>query len=102
MVRRNIQLSKLPDVDEIDRAKIDSILEACYDKIQIRVNNVVLLRAHFKEYEQSGLRKKHEVQMHLSFPGLELASHATNWNLITALQQAVSKLVREESKKIEK
>ncbi|MDP6671179.1 MAG: hypothetical protein QGI60_05200 [archaeon] len=97
---RKIQLSKLPEVDEIDRAKIDGSIEKTYDKLEKLLNNDIFLKAHFKDFQKDGLRKKHSVQLHLSLPGIELSSSATDWNLITALQEALGKIEREAEKKI--
>jgi ribosome-associated translation inhibitor RaiA len=99
-VDRKIQISKLPKVDEIDRAKLDGSLAKSYDKLKKLLNNDIFLKAHFKDFQRAGSRKNHSVQLHLSLPGLELSSSATDWNLITALQEALGKLEREAEKKI--
>ena len=96
---RNIQLSNLPEVDEIDRAKVDSILAKCFDKLERVLNNEIHLKAHFKDFQKAGSRKNHSVQLHLSLPGIGLSASETDWNLLTALQNAVSKLEREALKK---
>ncbi len=101
-MERNIQVSNLPDVDEIDKAKIDLALSSSYDKLAKVVNNRVLLRAHFKAYKKQGSRKKHSVQLHLSVPGVELVASESDWNLITALQKALSNLEREAIEKVKK
>tara|TARA_Y100000310_G_scaffold313654_1_gene362253 strand:+ start:11968 stop:12273 length:306 start_codon:yes stop_codon:yes gene_type:complete len=101
-MERNIEVSKLPEVDEIDRAKIDASLAACFDKITRLSNNVVLLKAHFKDFGKEGLKKQHLVHLHLSVAGFELAAEATDWNLITALQEAISNIERETIKKMKK
>ena len=64
-------MSHLPEVDEIDRAKIDAILSGAYAKLERILNNKLLLRAHFKDEQSAGARRKHFVQMHLSAPGLK-------------------------------
>lgn len=97
---RKIQMSKLPDVDGIDRAKIENSLTKSYDKLQRLLNNDIFLKAHFKDFQKAGSRKNHSVQLHLSLPGIELSSSATDWNLITALQEALENLEREAEKKI--
>ena len=96
----NIQMSHLPEVDEIDRAKIDAILSGAYAKLERILNNKLLLRAHFKDEQSAGARRKHFVQMHLSAPGLELASSGSDWNLITALQKAVEAIEKETVKAV--
>ena len=99
-MERKIQTSNLPDVDEIDRAKIDSTLETTYDKIAKIVGNNFILKANFKDIEKGGARKQHEVHLHISGPGFEVMAKETEWNLITALQKATSVLERETIKKV--
>ncbi len=92
-------MSKLPEVDEIDRAKIEASLTKSYDRLQKLLNNDIFLKAHFKDFQRAGSRKNHSVQLHLSLPGIELSSSATDWNLITALQEALGKIEREAEKR---
>ncbi len=99
-MEENIELSHLPEVDEIDRAKINASLQGSYGKLQKRLNNKILLRAHFKEESKTGARKRHEVHLHLSAPGVEVTAVGAGWNLITALQGAIETLERETSKKV--
>ena len=99
-MERNIQISHLPEIDEIDRSKIDATVLACYDKLAVILHNEVLLRIHFKAHERGGTRKQHSVKMHLSIPGIDFVSNATDWNLITALQEAVTILERKVVKKV--
>jgi ribosome-associated translation inhibitor RaiA len=99
---RKIQTSGLHAVGEIDRAKIMSVLSAFYDKIERIVNNELLLRAHFKAHEKEGARRKHSAHLRLSVPGFEIAATAVGWNILTALQEAVSKLEREALKRVKR
>lgn len=99
---KNIQIADLPDVDSIDKAKIDSTLANCYDKLQKFLNNEMLLKAHFKEHEVTGKRRKQSIHLHLSAPGIKVIASETGWNLITTLQKAVSTLERETVKKVKR
>ncbi len=97
---RNIQVANSPNVDEIDKAKINLSLNKCYDTLYGIVNNKMLLKVHFKEDEATGARKKHSVNLHLSIPGVEVTAVGLGWNLITALQEAIETLERETIKKV--
>lgn len=97
---RKIQVSNLPDVDEIDKAKIDSTLATSYDKIARIVDNDFILKVNFKSHEKGGARKQHEVHLHLSGPGFEVIAKETGWNLIAAFHNAISTLERETIKKV--
>ena len=100
ILERNIKLSNLLDVDEIDKAKLDSVLANTYDKLARIVNNTILLRANFKSSTKGGARKHYEIHLHLSIPGIEVVSSSTDWNLLTALEEAALKLEKESIKKM--
>jgi len=92
---RNIQISGLPEIDEIDRAKVLYSLALCYDKIQRLVSNEVLMHAHFKQQRKKGLRRQHDIKLKISYPGKTLVSNAKDWQLITTLQSAIKAIERE-------
>ena len=98
-MKKDVQISNLPDIDGIEKAKVNSILSACADGLQRFMKNDLLLRAHFKEHEHGGARKKYSVHLHLSSAGPEITASSTEWKLLDALQAAVSTLEREAVKK---
>lgn len=99
---KNIQLANLPEIDEIDKSRVESLLCNCYDKLSKIVDNKVLLKAAFKDFRKAGAKTKHEVHLHFSAPGLEIMSSGTDWNLLSALEQAIAKLERELIKKVKR
>jgi len=99
-MERNIQIVHLPDIDAIQKSRIDSALSGCYDKLQRIASNELLLKAHFKQHESDGKRTKYSVHLHLLLPGIGAVASETGWNLLNVLQDAVAKLERESIKKL--
>lgn len=85
---RNIRFIDLPALDEIDKAKINTVIVTAYDKVKKIVGKVFMLTVHFKEYEKDGFRKKHVVTFRTVIGGKNFKLEKWNWNVLTAVQQA--------------
>lgn len=92
---RNIQITDLPEIDEIDKARALYSLALCYDKIQRIVSNELHMHVHFKQQRKAGIRKQHAVNLKVSYPGKTLVSKASGWQLLTVLQTAIKTIDRE-------
>ena len=93
--KKNIQIAKMPEVDEIDRAEIMSYIDRAYEKISRVVTGDFALHVHFKEHGKGGARKKHEVHFKLVLQGKPIVSKAVEWKLLAAVKNSASALERE-------
>ncbi|MEM0360376.1 MAG: CBS domain-containing protein [Candidatus Diapherotrites archaeon] len=101
-VERNIQVANVPALDEIDKAKVDSTINASYDRVKKTLGMPYFLLVHFKQHKEAGARVKHSVHIRASAPGMNFKAEATSWNVITSLQDALSEIEREIRKAIGK
>ncbi len=92
---KNIQIAKMPVVDEIDKAEIMGFIDKVYDKIARLVPGEFSLHVHFKSHEKGGARKKHTVHLKLVTPKKTIVSKAVDWKLLIAVKNAASSLERE-------
>lgn len=92
---RNIEASDLPELDSFEKSKIASALILAFDKIEKKVNNDLLLHAHFKQHDDGGRRTKHTVNLKLSLPGHTFVASETAWGCVDSLQKALKVLERE-------
>jgi len=96
--KRNIQFVSLPELDEIDSAQLEKMLEELYDKSRKLIGKEVLLVVHFKEQKKSQLRAKHFVHIRLSSPGLRLVADCADWKFLPTVQKTISKISAEINK----
>jgi CBS domain-containing protein len=92
---KNIQIAKMPVVDEIDKAEILGFIDKAYDKISRFVPEEFSLHVHFKTHEKGGARKKHVVHLKLLMPKKTIVSKAVDWKLLVAVKNAANILERE-------
>jgi predicted transcriptional regulator/ribosome-associated translation inhibitor RaiA len=101
-VERNIQTANMPALDEIDLARVNSTINAAYDRVKKSLNTTYCLLVHFKQYKQEGGKTKHSIHIHASGPGMNFKAESYAWNVLTALQDALGELEREIRKGIGK
>ncbi|MFH1234394.1 MAG: CBS domain-containing protein [Candidatus Diapherotrites archaeon] len=94
-VERNIQTANMPALDEVDLARVNSTINAAYDRVKRSLNTTYFLLVHFKQYKQAGGKTKHSIHVHASGPGMNFKAEAVSWNVITSLQDALGELERE-------
>jgi len=92
---RNIQVVNAPKLNSFDLSKINSALDAAYDKLQKIVANKMLLVLHFKESRKEGRRENYGIHLRLSFPGRTLVASETGWDVVATVQKALHVLERE-------
>jgi predicted transcriptional regulator/ribosome-associated translation inhibitor RaiA len=101
-VERNIQTANMPALDEVDLARVNSTIDAAYDRVKKSLNTTYFLLVHFKQYKQEGGKTKHSIHIHASGPGMNFKAESYSWNVLTALQDALGELEREIRKGIGK
>ena len=96
---RNIQLSGMPVLDEIDQAKVQKTVQSTYDKLKKMVRNISYLAVHVKPAHQQGGKTQFQINARMAAPGVLLVSSSTEWNLITGIQESMASLEKECVKK---
>jgi len=99
---RKIEASHFPEIDSFEKSKVESALNASFDKLQRLVNNDLMLRVHFKQHEAQGNRTKHSVHLKLSLPGKTFVASESGWNLVNVLQKALGVLEREATESVKR
>ncbi|MBN2067398.1 MAG: hypothetical protein JW744_02935 [Candidatus Diapherotrites archaeon] len=92
---RNIIVSSAPKLNSFDLARVNSALNASFDKIQRVVDGEMRLLVHFKESRASGRRELYTVQLKLVFPRKTVVAQEENWSPVVAVQNALHSLERE-------
>ncbi|MDD5148108.1 MAG: CBS domain-containing protein [Candidatus ainarchaeum sp.] len=92
---KNIQVSKMPDIDSIDKAEIMGFLDRAYEKISRMTSGEIALHVHFKEHGKGGSRTKHVVHLKLVTPKKTFVAEAVDWKLLNAVKNASAVLERE-------
>ena len=98
---KNIQIVGMPEVDEIDAAKINSTIEGYYDKLCRIFNNEIMLVVHFKHHSETGIRRKHSVHARVRLPGIIVVASEWDWKLVTSLQKTLAALLREAKSRVQ-
>ncbi len=98
--RRNIHLTKLPNLDEIDSAIAHNLIDKMYDKIAKTVEADIMLEVKFKEELSKGVKRKYRISTHLYYAGRRLQSEAQDWNLLSGLQSAFDSLFKQLKKSL--
>lgn len=102
MTERNIQIVDLPELDAIERERINNAILSHYDKLQSIINNRIRLIVHFKQHNVTGKRRKYGIHSRLSFSGSIVVSNQSGWILVSTLQRALIELERAALKEIGK
>ncbi len=92
--RRNIYLTKFPDLDEIDSAIAHNLIDKMYDKLSKLVGADIMLEVKFKKELSKGVKTKYKTTVRLFFAGRKLQAEASNWNFLTCLQDAFNALLK--------
>lgn len=87
---RNMRISDMPALDEIDKAKAINTINKVYDKVERIIGNKILLYFYFKQYAKEGLRKKHVIHIRSAIGSKKIVVEKTDWNFLTGLQNACS------------
>ncbi len=93
-----IHTTHLPDVDEIDKAKIDSMLTKTFTRVQRGMKGEVHMHIVFKQSNKAGLRAKTLVSIRVEGAGKPYSSRAEDWKVLLATKEACSALESEISK----
>ena len=90
---KNLELSKFPEVDEIDKEIIKDHFKRFFTKVNVVDDD--LLHISVKDYSKGGLRTQHEVKAKLILGGKVFVASETNWQLIETIQDVLKKLEKE-------
>ena len=99
---RKIELSNMPEVDSMNKQLLTEIAERQYDKFEKIFGESTALKITFKESSKTGNKSRYDVNAMLIVNNKTLSSKATEWDVITALQKALSKLNSEAAKAMKK
>jgi CBS-domain-containing membrane protein len=94
----NIQFGDLPELDEIDNARLQRTVHAFYARQAKRFSDQPRLCLHFKQHHKKGMRTKHSLHARFSSNKTRLRAEAWDWNLLTAVQKTLKTLEREISR----
>lgn len=82
-------------LNEEEKKIVNKLLEGYYPKIERIAKNDLLLRAHIKEYDQDGKKKKYSINAEAIFSGKTLSSSSYDFDLARAIHKAMIKLENE-------
>lgn len=95
----SVQTTHLPNVDEIDKAKIDSMLSKTFTKMQRIMKGELRMNVTYKQSQKSGLRAKTEVNIKVQGTGRPFSAHAEDWKVLLATKEACNALESEINKR---
>ncbi len=91
-----VQITGLEEVeDSFDRDKIDEVIEEYAKKIGKIVEEVEYLFVHIKSSQKEGKRRLYQVRTRASTSDGLFVGKSTNWNPITAVDEALEHLERQ-------
>ena len=97
-----VQITGLKEVeDTFDRDKIDDVVSECAKKIG-KIEDVEYLFVHIKSSQKEGKQKLYLVRTRVSTPNGLFVGKSSNWNPITAVEEALEHLERQITEKHEK
>ena len=96
---QDIQTTHLPEVDEIDRAKINSMLQKTFSKVQRIIKGENRMHVVYKQSQKSGLRAKTEVHIAIQGTGRPFSAVAIDWKVLLATKEACQILEAEVAKR---
>lgn len=99
---RKIELSNIPELDSMTKQLLTEIVEKQYDKFEKILGESTSLKINFKESSKTGNKSRYDVNAMLIINNKTLVSKATEWDIIEALQKALSKLNSEAVKAMKK
>ncbi|MFH1240661.1 MAG: hypothetical protein V1672_05625 [Candidatus Diapherotrites archaeon] len=92
---RKIELSNMPELDSMTKQLLIETAERQYDKFEKFFGESTSLKINFKESSKTGNKSRYDVNAMLITNNKTLASKATEWDVVSALQKALSKLNNE-------
>lgn len=95
----SIQTTHLPDVDALDKTKIDSMLSKTFGKMQRIMKGELRMNVVYKQSQKSGMRAKTEVNIKVQGTGRPFSAHAEDWKVLLATKEACNALEAEVSKR---
>jgi hypothetical protein len=97
---RKIIYSRKPELDEVDQAEFQKIVEEYYDKYSTLLHKQITMHLDFKEYKKgTGLRRQHEILCKVSAGGMNFAVKKTDWRFMSALHDTMKTMTAEIIKK---
>jgi CBS domain-containing protein len=93
-----VQISHLPDLDEIDVSFVHSLLTRTYGKVERILKGEHSMNAVFKQTNKAGLRAKTEVKLTVEGAGRRFNASASEWKVRLAVKQACEALEHEVEK----
>ena len=99
---RKIELSNIPEVDSMNKQLLTEIAEKQYDKFEKIFGENTSLKINFKESSKTGNKSRYDVNAMLIVNNKTIVSKATEWDVIEALQKALSKLNSEAVRALKK
>lgn len=94
-VKSPIAMTRLPDIDEVDRANVEQMLQRTYDKIARILKAEDNMHVVFKQTKKSQLRARTEVHITLSGTGRTFHAEAADWKVLLAAREACRALEAE-------
>lgn len=90
-----IKYTGLNDLDMQEQAKIKSVIELNYPKIQRLLKNIVNLSVHVKVYKKQEAKKKYSIHLKAEAPTSMLSAQAFDWDLARAVHSVTEKIIAE-------
>lgn len=93
-----VQISHLPDLDEVDAVFVQKMLDRTYGKVERILKGEHSMHAVFKQSNKAGLRAKTEVHLSVEGAGRRFNASASEWKVRLAVKQACEALEHEVEK----
>ncbi|MEM4598772.1 MAG: CBS domain-containing protein [Candidatus Diapherotrites archaeon] len=90
-----IQISGMPALSSLDEEKAKTRIKAAYEKLERLLPADVMLSIHFKSQRKKGMRARHLVKAKVTSGKFSFNASSESWNLLTALEDALSVLQKE-------
>lgn len=90
-----VQISHMPDLDEIDTVFVQKLFDRTYGKIERILKGDHSMHAVFKQSNKAGLRAKTEVKLTVEGAGRRFNASASEWKVRLAVKQACEALEHE-------
>lgn len=97
-----IQTTHLPDIDELDKAKVDSIINKTFNKMQRIMKGELHMNVVYKQLKKEGMRAKTQVSINVQGTGRPFSAHAEDWKVLLATKEACNALEAEVTKRYKK
>lgn len=90
-----LQIAGMPKIDEFKKNKMHKIIDSSVQKIGRIYENLQYLIVHIKEHKKGGKRTKYSIRTRFMTPVGLFVSKSWDWNLLTALDDALENLERQ-------